>query len=71
MKVTSFQGVVENGQIRLPPTVRLPEKAIVYVVVPELDVPQVSYIGSPRLVHPAQAVAFKKEVTEEAQDAGV
>jgi hypothetical protein len=27
MKVATFQGTVENGQIRLPAGVRLPEKA--------------------------------------------
>ena len=71
MKVTTFQGVVENGQIRLAATVRLPEKATVYVVIPDLEVPQASYVGSPRLVHPEQAVDFKKEVVEEVPDAGV
>jgi hypothetical protein len=71
MKVTTFQGIVENGQIRLAAAVRLPEKAIVYVVIPDVDVPQVSYLGSPRLVNPAQAADFKKEVIEEVQDAGI
>jgi hypothetical protein len=71
MKVTTFQGIVENGQIRLAAAVRLPEKAIVYVVIPDVDVPQVSYLGSPRLVNPAQSADFKKEVIEEVQDAGI
>lgn len=71
MKVMTFQGIIENGQIRLAANVRLPEKATVYVVIPEVEVPQVTYIGSPRLVHPEQAADFKKEVIEEAQDAGV
>jgi hypothetical protein len=71
MKVVTFQGIVENGQIRLPSSVRLPEKATVYVVVPDGEVVQTSYIGSPRLVHPEQAVDFKKEVVLESPDAGV
>jgi hypothetical protein len=71
VKVTTFQGIVENGQIRLAATVHLPEKARVYVVVPDVEVPQASYIGSPRLVHPEQAADFKKEVIEEVQDASV
>ena len=71
MKVTTFQGIVENGQIRLPATVRLPEKATVYVVIPGVEVPQWNYIGSPRLVHPEEAADFKKEVIEEVEDAGV
>jgi hypothetical protein len=69
--VTTFQGVVENGQIRLAANVRLPEKTKVYVVVPDVQIPQGSYIGSPRLVHPEQAADFTKEVIEEGEDAGV
>jgi hypothetical protein len=38
MEVTTFQGVVENGQIQLGENVKLPEKAIVYVVVPSLKI---------------------------------
>ena len=71
MKVTTFQGIVENGQIRLADDVRLPENATVYVIIPDLDVPPVSYLGSPRLVHPEQSADFNKEVVEEVQDAGV
>jgi hypothetical protein len=62
MKVTTFEGFVENGQIRLPLSVRLPEKAKVYVVVPDMEVPSAPYVGSPRLVYPEQAADFKKEV---------
>jgi hypothetical protein len=65
MKVATFEGIVENGQIRLPANVRLPEKATVYVVIPNLEVSPVSYLGSPRLVHPEQAADFKKEVIAE------
>jgi hypothetical protein len=71
MKVTTFEGIIENGQIRLPADVRLPEKARVYVVVPDVDVQQVAYVGSPRLVHPEQAEDFKKEVIEDISDAGL
>ena len=66
MKVATFEGFVENGQIRLPISIRLPEKAKVYVVVPDLEVPSVPpYIGSPRLVHPEQAADFEKEIVED------
>ena len=37
MPVTTFQGAIENGQVRLPANVNLPEKAVVYVVVPDLE----------------------------------
>jgi len=71
MGVRTFEGIVEQGQIRLPATVRLPEKAKVYVVVPDVEVRTIAYIGSPRLVHPEQAADFKKEVIEELPDAGI
>jgi len=71
MVVRTFEGIVEQGQIRLLATVRLPEKAKVYVVIPDVEVQTVAFIGSPRLVHPEQAADFKKEVIEEPPDAGV
>ena len=71
MGVRTFEGIVEQGQIRLPATVRLPEKAKVYVVIPDLEVQTTAFIGSPRLVHPEQAADFEKEVIEEPPDAGV
>lgn len=71
MKVTTFQGVVENGQIKLPDGVRLPDKAKVYVVVPDFDAQSVAHISSPRLVHPEQIDDFKKQVVEESPDANV
>lgn len=71
MRVTTFEGIVENGQIRLPANVCLPEKAKVYVIIPDVEMRPVAYIDSPRLVHPQQAEDFKKEVIEESQDASL
>lgn len=73
MGVTTLEGVVENGQIRLPATVRLPEKAKVYFVIPDAEVQTSTYIGSPRLVHPEQATDFEKQVivVEDSPDADV
>jgi hypothetical protein len=68
MGVTTIEGVVENGQIRLPAAVRLPERTKVYVIIPDVEVQGVAYIGSPRLVHPEQAADFAKEVFEEPSD---
>ena len=34
MKSTTYEAVVENGQIRLPQAVHLPDKTKVFVVVP-------------------------------------
>lgn len=65
MKATACEGIVENGQIRLPTTVRLPESANVYVVIPEVEVLPAACLGSPRLVHPEQATDFKKVVIDD------
>lgn len=37
MSVTTYQGTVENGQVRLAEDVRLPENARVYVIVPDAE----------------------------------
>ena len=71
MKVTTFEGIVENGQVRLPADVHLPEKAKVYVVVPDMEARQIAYIASPRLAHPEQAKDFQMQVIKETTDAGV
>jgi hypothetical protein len=65
MNVTTFEGVVENGQIRVPTNFRLPDKTRVYVVVPNVEVKPVAHITSPRLVHPEQIQDFEKEVVED------
>ena len=71
MKLATYEGVVENGRVRLPAGVLLPEKAKVYVVVPEVGTEPVAHIASPRLVHPEQAKDFVKEVFPEGTDAGL
>ncbi len=37
MSIATFQGTVENGQVHLAADIRLPEKAIVYIVVPNFE----------------------------------
>ena len=37
MSVTTYQGTVENGQIKLAEDIRLPESAKVYVVVADVE----------------------------------
>jgi hypothetical protein len=71
MKVTTLPGIVENGQIRLPENVHLPEKTTVYVVIPGIELTAPAYIGSPRLRHPEQAKDFQKQVVEENASAGI
>jgi len=38
MKTMTFEGIVENGQIKLPETVHLPDHTKVLVVVPDMKV---------------------------------
>ena len=66
MHIAAYEGVIENGQIKLMSNVRLPEKTKVYVVVPDM---QVAHIYSPRLAHPEQAAGLKMKVIEEGSDA--
>ena len=63
MSILTLEGFVENGQIHLLDQATLPEKARVYVVVP--DAPdRAPRVWSPRLADPAQAAAFSMQVTE-------
>jgi hypothetical protein len=71
MQVKAFEGVIENGQIRLKTNINLPDKTKVYVIIPDFEAQKVVHVYSPRLVHPEQAVDFKKEVIEELPNAGV
>lgn len=55
MSITAFEGVVENGRIRLEEDVRLPEQTRVVVVVPETPVSaRTAHIASPRLASPPE-----------------
>jgi len=63
MGVRTFEAIVENGQIRLPANVRLPENAKVYVIVPDIDTRQIAHIVSPHLARPEQAKDFEMKVT--------
>lgn len=37
MQITTFQGEIQNGQIRLTTDIRLPDKTKVYVIVPDFE----------------------------------
>jgi hypothetical protein len=63
-EVITLEGVVENGQIRIRGGVRLPERSLVYVVVPGLQTVPTVRIATPRLANPEQAVDFVMEVSE-------
>ena len=67
MAVTTYEGVVEKGKIRLKSGVRLPENVKVYVIVPELQAEKkkTARVLTPRLVHRKQASDFKMKVSKE------
>jgi hypothetical protein len=67
MKTTTYEAVVENGQVYLPEDAYIPENTKVYVVVPSGEITSVR-LASPRLAHREQAAAFAKEVEEEPED---
>jgi hypothetical protein len=71
MSVATFEGIVEDGQIRLKGDVQLPDKAKVYVLVPGMVVRPVARIVTPRLAHPEQAADFELNVSEAVADGGV
>jgi hypothetical protein len=75
MTIAAYEGVVENSRVQLPAGVCLPEKAKVYVVVPEvtIDIGSIgpaAHIRSPRLVHPENARDFVQEVLPENKEVG-
>jgi hypothetical protein len=71
MAISTFEGVVKNGQIQLHDNVTLPENCHVYVIILDFaSIPQ-AHVRSPRLVHPSQAADFVKQVVEVADDAGL
>lgn len=69
MAISTFEGVVENGQIRLQDDITLPEQARVFVVVPDFEAVSRAHVYSPRLAHPEQGTAFVKQVVEVDADA--
>ena len=65
MKDITYEATVENGQIKLPDAVHLPEHTKVFVVVPGVEAVAAARISSPRLAHSEEASDFVKEVIEE------
>ncbi len=71
MSVRTYEGIVEDGQIKLESDVRLPDQARVFVVVPEEHEAPASRIVSPRLADPSQMDHFVMEIVEKPTDASV
>ncbi|HYR76955.1 MAG TPA: hypothetical protein VEM96_14035 [Pyrinomonadaceae bacterium] len=70
-KLATYEGVVENGHVTLPPEADIPENTRVYVLVPDADARRTYKVMSPRLAHPEQAKDFELQVIEDATDADV
>lgn len=64
MALTTYEGIVEKGRIRLKSNVHLPENAKVYVIVPETPERQKKAVRvpTPRLTNRKQASDFKMKV---------
>lgn len=67
MTLTTYEGIVEKGKIRLKSGVHLPENTKVYVIVPELEEAKnkTPRVLTPRLVHRKQASDFKMKISKE------
>jgi len=61
-----YEGIVEDGKIRLKANVKLPENTKVYIFVPDLKVDKKSVVQilSPHLIHREDAARFKMEVSK-------
>jgi hypothetical protein len=70
-KLATYEGIIENGRVTLPPNTDIPDKTHVYVLVPDTEKQPTLYVASPRLVHPEQAKDFEMEVSEDTADASV
>ena len=71
MTITTYEGVVEKGKIRLKMGVHLPDNTRVYVVVPDMQTKKTARITSPRLVDRKKVADFKMEISEDNSNASV
>jgi hypothetical protein len=71
MTITTYEGVIEKGKIRLKTRVHLPDNTKVYVLVPETKAKKTARVTSPRLVHRKQAADFKMEISEDNSNASL
>jgi predicted DNA-binding antitoxin AbrB/MazE fold protein len=75
MTILTVEGVVENGMIKLAETVKLPEHAKVYVIVPGIEYDSAdsrkAWVVSPRLAVREQIADFRMDVSEDSDDASI
>jgi hypothetical protein len=70
-KLATYEGIVENGRVTLPPNTDIPEKTHVYVLVPDGETQRAFRVMSPRLAHPEQGKDFEMQIIEDTSDASV
>ncbi len=64
-KLTAYEGVVENGRVKLPPNADIPDGTRVWVVVPAAETHPLPRVATPHLANPDQAKDFEKEIVPE------
>ena len=64
-KLATYEGVVENGRVRLPPDADILEGTPVYVLVPNAETHPLPRIATPHLADPDQAKDFEKQIVAE------
>ena len=67
-KLETYEGLVENGHVTLPPNADIPDQTRVYVLVPDVETRRTFHVPSPRLVHREQAKDFEMQVIEDETD---
>lgn len=68
-KIATYEGIIENGRVKLPESAHIPDKTKVYVLVPEGQTSHTPYVGSPRLIDPEKGRDFQKQVIEDTPNA--
>lgn len=61
-----YEGIIENGHVKLRTDAGIPDKTRVYVVVPNSEVISVPYVASPHLANRGQAKDFEMRIIEQA-----
>ena len=64
-KLATYEGVVENGRVRLPPDADIPDGTRVWVVVPAAETHPAAHVPTPHLVNPDQTKDFELKIIEE------
>jgi hypothetical protein len=65
MSVTTYEGIVEDGRIKLTEGVQIPESTRVYVIIPDAgDQTEPYRVSNPRLASPADSSDFVMQIEE-------